>query len=205
MLIELVGLPGSGKSTLAQDIVNHFGRVTVISGPKHVEAGKLYVARLAIFKIPAFTILLFLCLVMRGGRDVANFRRMMFTCRCYAQLKLLSRRPIIGEAVVLDEGALHALFSCLYGTKANRLSNFFLKRVVKAIDRRLDFYVDMGVSKRKALNRCLQRESLSRFNRSMTSTEAAVFLEDRSYEAILELVDGLKVRSVTKFKGDLCG
>lgn len=193
MLIELIGYPGSGKTTFARSLSSGRNIPVVLMGPDRMTSNKLYLAILIVFRMPVFSLLLIFCLSTRKNKKLENYRRMLFLLRAYWQVKSVAHTKSEGT-VVFDEGPIHALFSCLYGTAPTRTSNWLLVHLVAMIVSRIDLFIEMNVSKKESVQRFSGRDSESRFNRDTHSAVIASFLEDSTYEHILGLVDKSKIR-----------
>lgn len=200
MLVELIGYPGSGKTTFAIEAIKRSPDLEIVFETPRLASKVRHALLIAAYRAPLFSLYLLLCLASRQNVTSAHYIRMRRVHRAYLFLKSSKKDSLI----ILDEGAIHCLFQCLYGTQQTAVSNFFLRRVVNLIEKQVDLYVMPTMGKAEALENFSQREHpYSRFTNSTAPNELKRFLEDNSYENILTNMRSDKIRMFSESLANL--
>lgn len=175
----MIGPPGSGKTTFCQRLMRLTDVDVQFCRQNPGKAGILKRV-FAFLRCPIFSIMCYGFVLSRAGvkrRDIL----MVYV----VQSRFLRTRSD-DSFFVVDEGPVHALFSIMYGTRPNFVSNLFLKAILNLMARRVSRYIyfDPGPSQRLD-NVCRRSQETSRFNSSMSERQREEFFRDQTYSQIM--------------------
>lgn len=184
-VIELLGLPGAGKSTLEREVAN-WGTLATVRQWRGGRSHHRVPATLDLLvRAPVLSIISYLAVATRRGATARNLRQIRSVQRRYIAAKKLPRGPY-----VLDEGAVHALFLTLYGTRETAISSRLLHQVLALLSRNVKQYVYLDTSKDDCIENFRRPGRTSeRFNPETSLSEVEQFRQDTTYQ---EILDGLR-------------
>jgi adenylate kinase family enzyme len=184
-IIELIGRPGSGKSFVARSILES-GEIQVISNPDRHLKGRGYLGRLkAIWDAPVFSLLGYLCLLVRRKTRFDNYRQLYALQRCYIAMTHIR----CSQRVVIDEGPINTTFSVLFGTLATRASTRVLRVMLQLMIKNIDAIILIKLGKEECVNNFLGRLSeKSRFSKTSDRDTIIKFIDDTTYDEIVKLL-----------------
>jgi hypothetical protein len=190
-IVELIGLPGAGKTSTAERL-RAVGRARVCIDPGSVLNARGAIGRISMFlKAPIFSSLMILCLGLRTGAVVDNYRRLLNVQMQYVVVRREYSKT--DRLVVVDEGPMHSLFSCLFGTRTTLFSRFLLRLVVRQLMTCVDVFVLIDIEKESAVRRIRHRtHGASRFNSSTDRATVFRFIDDVTYHELLRTISTVR-------------
>lgn len=196
-VIELIGLPGSGKTWVyeqAEGLDVHTASSQTDGQGDSPAVGAMGRIRL-LASSPVLGIVAYLTVATRRRATRSNLLRVFQISKSHRRNKRLA-----STSTLVDEGAIHALFISLYGTRRTWISNRLLLILVRRLSKPVGCYLLLDVPPASCVVQFSNRDvGSTRFHSKSTQKEIHEFTIDSAYSDIqraIESVAGEKLRSV---------
>lgn len=187
ILVDIIGYPGSGKTFLASRL-NASSQMRVISTSVDNGAQKstLFKKIINILSAPLFFFYLLAFIITRKDWGLYNIRKI------YAVQKVLlevSKYRTQDGVVLIDEGPFNRLFTASFGTKQTKLSDIFMKKLIRVILFRINYIllvdIDCDICIRQFTNRV---SPLSRFSKDSSQEIIDMLKKDDFYPNLISIL-----------------
>jgi hypothetical protein len=193
-VFELIGEPGSGKTSVAKSVARTSVIVTLPGG---TISGTRATGRLReCLRRPVFALALYGCVVLRKGVRLSHLRKLYAVQKAAHAMEPLQSRKV---SAIVDEGAIHTLYSALFGSVRTAASGLLLKLVMPILLRSVDVVVFLDTPRQQCVTNFSRRQNSSRFSGKSSRQLIQQFTADRTYDEIVDAVLACKPNALMRF------